>query len=252
MTAHSLSLHVPQPVRRDSFDIDDPRAQVFRPIEHGPQFVDALLQVFDEWDDRIKERGKRHAMGQNCRKVLRALFWCCDFKRGICEPSLDALMAKTRFARPTVVRAIKILWANGFIDYIRRTARTGNAPGEGPQVKQVTNAYFFDTRRLPKRCYKRLQQLLRRAGKVFKPTNYPQPSRYKGLQERRTATIRDERAYALAVKANAIARATTPAEHVAALYPGDPASQKAHLAMMEEASSATILNPPPNRSIQKE
>ena len=110
MSDHALSLHRGHRPRRDSFDINDPRAQVFRPIEHGVHFVEAMLQVFDEWDDYTKRAGQRHKLGQNCRKVLRALFWCCDFAKGICEPSLDALMRKTRFARPTVVRALKLLW----------------------------------------------------------------------------------------------------------------------------------------------
>ncbi|NCP10850.1 MAG: hypothetical protein GW859_02645 [Sphingomonadales bacterium] len=252
MTAHSLSLHREGKPRRDSFDIHDPRAQVFRPIDHGVKFVDAMLKVFDEWDDYTKQHGQRHAMGQNCRKVLRALFWCCNFRKGTCEPSLDALMAKTKFARATVVRALKVLWANGFIDWIRRTVKTDNAPGEGPPVIQTTNAYFFDTRRLPERCFKRLRQLLSKAGKTFKPTDYPRPARYEGLQERRAKTIRNKTAYDRAVKRNALARATSDEDHVRALYPGDLASQRAHLEMMQSASSESGLNPLPNRSIQKE
>ena len=252
MTAHLLDLHRQHRPRRDSFDIDDPRAQVFRPIEHGVQFVDAMLEVFDEWDDLTKRKGQRHGMGQNCRKVLRALFWCCDFKRGTCEPSLDALMAKTHFARPTVVRALKLLWANGFIDFIRRTARTGNAPGEGPPVKQVSNAYFFDTARLPARCLARLKEKLRRKGKRFEPTAYPAPSRYQGLQQRRRDTIRDQVAYDRAVKRNAYLAAGTDEERAALLYPGDLDAQRTHIAMAKGASSVSSLNPPLNRSIQKE
>ena len=238
--------------RRDSFDINDPRAQVFRPIRHGVHFVDALLKVFDEWDDLTKRHGKRHALGQNCRKVLRALFWCCDFKKGTCEPSIDALMAKTRFARPTVVRALKLLWAHGFIDWIRRTVKTNNAPGEGPQVKQTSNAYFFDTKRLPGRCQKRLSELLRKAGKLFKPEDYPRPARYVGLQERRANEIRDRSAYDRAVKRNALARATSDEERAKALYPNDCAAQRAWLAMAQGASSVSDLNPLPSRSIHDE
>ncbi len=248
---HALLYREAKP-RRDSFDLYDPRAQVFRPIEHGETFARCLLQVFDEWDDYTKQEGKRHAMGQNCRKVLRALFWCCDYKKGTCEPSLDALMAKTHFARPTIVRALKLLWANGFVDWIRRTVRTDNAPGDGPPVIQATNAYFFDTKRLPDRCTKRLRQLLARAGKKFKPTEYPRPPRYIGSKERRAKTIRDQVAYDRAVKANALTRAATDAERAKALYPGDEASQKVHLAMLESASSDSGLNPYPSRSIHDE
>ncbi|XAP77889.1 hypothetical protein ABC955_15120 [Citromicrobium bathyomarinum] len=252
MTAHALGLHREHKPRRDSFDIDDPRAQVFRPIEHGVQFVDAMLRVFDEWDDLTKRPGQRHAMGQNCRKVLRALFWCCDFKKGTCEPSIDTLAAKTKFARPTVVRALKVLWANGFVDWIRRTVKTGNAPGEGPPVLQTSNAYFFDTKRLPERCLKRLRELLRKAGKVFKPTDYPRTSRYVGLQERRAKTIRDKTAYDRAVKRNALAHAETDEARARVIYPGDQAAQEAYVAMLKGASSVSGLNPLPSRSIQKE
>ena len=252
MTTHLLSLHCSARVRRDSFDIHDPRAQVFRPIEHGLKFVDAMLQEFDEGDDLTKRHGKRHAMGQNCRKVLRWLLRLCDFKTGTCEPSIDTLTAKTKFARPTVVRALKILWANGFIDWIRRTVKTDNAPGEGPAVKQFTNAYFFDTKRLPDRCFKRLTQLLRKAGKAFRPAEYPRPARYVGAQERRARTIRDKTAYDRTVKRNALVRADSDEERVRILYPGDEAAQQAHLAMLQGASSVSVLNPLPNRSIQKE
>ena len=252
MTAHALSLHRDTKPRRDSFDIEDPRAQVFRPIEHGVHFVDAMLKVFDEWDDLTKQPGRQHAMGQNCRKVLRALFWCCDFRKGTCEPSIDTLMAKTKFARQTVVRALKLLWANGFVDWIRRTVKTGNAPGEGPAVRQFTNAYFFDTTRLPKRCLRRLRQLLSKAGKTFRPADYPRPPRYVGAQQRRATTIRDKAAYDRAVKRNALARATSDEERARAIYPGDDAAQKAHLDMLQGASSVSGLNPLPNRSIQKE
>lgn len=252
MTAHLLSLHCSARVRRDSFDIHDPRAQVFRPIEHGVKFVDAMLQVFDEWDDLTKRHGKRHAMGQNCRKVLRALFWCCDFKKGTCEPSLDMLVRKTRFARPTVVRALKILWQNGFVDWIRRTVKTGNAPGEGPPVKQTSNAYFFDTKRLPDRCMKRLKQLLGKAGKTFTPANYPRPPRYIGLQQRRATAIRDKKAYERAITRNALARATSDEERARAIYPDDIDKQRAYVDMAQGASSVTGLNPLPNRNIQKE
>ena len=252
MTAHALSLHSRAKARRDSFDINDPRAQVFRPIQHGTFFVEAMLRVFDEWDDLTKRPGKQHAMGQNCRKVLRWLFWCCDFKRGTCEPSIETLEKKTRLARPTVVRALKLLWANGFIDWIRRTEKTGNAPGYGPQVKQTSNAYFFDTKRLPGRCQKRLAEILRRAGKRFRPEDFPRPARYVGLQERRSSAIRDKVAYGRAVKRNALARASTDQERAEALYPGDEDAQRAWLALAQGASSESDLNPSPSRSINDE
>ena len=170
------ALRIEHRPRRDSFDIDDRRAQVFRPIEHGLAFKDVLLEVFDEFDDMIKEPGKPHTMGRNCRKVLEALLRCLDFKSGTCEPSIDALMRMTRFARPTVVRAQKLLWQFGFTNWIRRTEKTGLSPVEGPPVRQISNAYFWDFVRMPKRCLLRLKEKLRRKGKVFRaPDHSPFP-----------------------------------------------------------------------------
>ena len=254
MTAHALNLQVRHKVRRDSFDIDDKRAQVFRPIEHGVFFKDALLETFDEYDDWSKKKGERHKMGQNCRKVLATLMWCCDFATGTCEPSIDTLMEKTHFARATVVRALKLLWENGFLNWIRRTAKTGLSPDEGPPVRQVSNAYFWDFARMPARCVMRLKEKLARKGKKFSPPSVRSFPRYEGLQKRRARAIRDQQAYDRATKRNALARARSPEEQAAVLYPNDLASQRAHLDMLrgDSASSVTSLNPLPNRSIQKE
>ncbi len=252
MTAHALDLHHRTKTRRDCFDIDDPRAQVFRRIEHGIYFKEALLETLDEWADWSKQKGKQHLLGQNCRKVLDYLLRCCDFETGICEPSIDTLMKKTHFARATIVRALHLLWDKGFVNWIRRTARTNNAPDEGPPVVQVSNAYFFDLARMPARCMKRLKEKLRRKGRVFTPPQSPSFPRYEGLQKRRSKAIRDKVAYDRAVKRNALQRARTPEETAAALYPGDEAAQRAHLSMLEAASSGSSLNPPPDRRIYKE
>lgn len=240
-----------QPVRRDSFDVDDPRAQVFRPIEHGLDFVDAYLKVFDEWDDLTKKRGERHAMGGNCRKVLRTILRrCIDYKTGLCEPSLDTLARLTRFAKPTVVRCLKLLWSAGFVDWVRRTERTDLAPGEGPQVRQVTNAYYFDVARLPERCLKRLKEILRRAGKAFRPPVPGGLNLYRGLRERRASRLSRKRADL----ATALSGARSAEETARLLYPSDELAQAAYLAMLEGkgASSAVGLNPSSRMKIQKE
>ena len=152
-----------QPVRRDSYDVDDPRAQVFRPIEGGMKFVDAYLAVLEEWDNQIKKKGEQHQLGGRCRKVLEVLLRrCTDFRTGVCEPCLDTLMKHTRLARATVVSALRRLSRHGFVNWVRRTIRTDNAIGEGPQVKQASNAYFFDLALLPKRVAMALTAKLRK------------------------------------------------------------------------------------------
>lgn len=236
-----------QPVRRDSFDVEDRRAQVARPNPWGMAFVDGLMRVLAEWDDYTKEVGKRHRFGLAGQKVLRAILSCWDFKKGICEPCIDTIMSKTKLARATVVRAIRNLEADGFMDHIRRTERTGNAPGEGPQVKQVSNAYWFDPSRLHKKCYDRLQQLLRRKGKSLTDAKVTYP-RFDGILARRKAAIVSATAY----KAACFRRATSPEEQARIIYPGDERAQAEHVAMLKGASSVTGLNPLLSRSIHKE
>ncbi|WP_137681190.1 hypothetical protein [Aurantiacibacter suaedae] len=242
-----------QPVRRDSFDINDPRAQVFRPLQHGIAFVDRYLDVFDDWRNLIKRKGEQHELNANCRTVLATILRkCINFKTGLCEPSLDALMRLTKLSRATIVRCLKQLNAHGFIDWIRRTERTGNAPGEGPQVRQVSNAYFFDMARLPERCFKWLKEKLRRKGKTFDPPRYP-PKPYVSLRERRALSARTRRDNLAA----ALAAAKTPGERAAALYPGQPEQQREYIEMATPslagaASSETGLNPPSTIKINKE
>jgi len=208
-------------------------------------FVDAITETLAEWDEYRKGIGLPYEFGLSGRLVLRALLRCTDFKTGICEPSIDTIQRITKLARGTVVRALKLLFRDGFINWIRRTTKTGAAPGEGPAVKQVSNAYFFDTNRMNSRCSSRLRELLRKRGKIFKAPTHP---RFEGLVKRRRDAIRHEGAYKRACFRNA----RTPAEQAAILYPDDENAQREHLSMLAGASSTDSLNPPPSRSIQKE
>lgn len=236
-----------QPVRRDSFDVEDKRAQVARPNRLGMIFVDAILEVFDKFAGEIKQKGKRHELNGSVRLVLRALLRCWDFKTGICEPCYDTLQRMTKLARATCVRAVKLLDHYGFISYIRRTEKTGIAPGEGPQVKQVSNAYWFDPAKLAAEAYARLQRLLKKRGRSAEE-NGTLYARFAGIAARRKEAIRNEGAYKRACFHNA----QTPEAKAAILHPGDARAQAEFVAMLKGASSVTGLNPTPNRSIQKE
>lgn len=236
-----------QPVRRDSFDVEDRRAQVARPNKLGMIFVDAMMEVFDKFAGEIKQKGKGHELNGSVRLVYRALLRCWDFKTGICEPCYDTLQRMTKLARATCVRAVKLLDRYGFLSYIRRTEKTGIAPGEGPQVKQVSNAYWFDPSRLAAEAYARLQRLLKKRGHKVEE-NGTLYARFQGIAMRRKEAIRNETAYKLACVRNA----PTDEARARAMFPGDLASQAEYLAMLKGASSGTSLNPTPNRSIQKE
>jgi hypothetical protein len=156
-----------QPVRRNSYDIDDRRAQVFRPIGDGTKnggmkWRDRYLRVAKEYDRQMKKPGARHPIGANAILVLEALLQFVDFKTGRLDPMIATIESSTGFARKTVIDAMRRLKDHGFLNWVRRTERTGAAKGEGPQVKQATNAYFFDIGRLHARARMRLRQLLGR------------------------------------------------------------------------------------------
>lgn len=159
-----------QPVRRNSFDVDDKRARVFRPIGDGDQksalsWIDSAVSAIREWDNHVKEAGKRHRLGAGAIWLYEMLLrQFTDWKTGRCDPCLDTLQSRTGWARATVVSALARLKAVGFLGWQRRTEKTGNPPGEGPQVRQISNAYYFGTATWPEGALRGLKDRLQRAG----------------------------------------------------------------------------------------
>jgi hypothetical protein len=158
-------------VRRDSYDIDDPRAQVFRPIGDGTiagamGWIDALLQTAREFDRYHKKPGQRGGLGgPYVITVLEALLGrrgvvAIDFKSGRLDPALTTLEKITGYARGTIVRALAKLREHGFLDWVRRSRKTGNDREFGPQREQTSNAYFFSLSRLPKAVLRRFLDLV--------------------------------------------------------------------------------------------
>lgn len=230
-----------QPVRRESLDVDDPRAQVFRPVDGGIAFVERYLEAIEAWADQIKRAGKQHEINANAIRVLKALLRrCMDFKTGTCEPCLDTLMRLTRLARRTVTRALATLRKHGFLDWIRRTVRTDNPPGEGPQVRQVSNAYWIDLGRLPKRVFEYLAAKMRKKGVTVE--RKPRQPIFAGRWKAKRAAAQNARAQRW--------RDASPQERAAMLEPGNPAAQAELLdawaspPVGRAASSAGGLNPP--------
>jgi hypothetical protein len=95
-------------------------------------------------------------------EVLRALLRLPNFRTGRLDPAIDHLMKVTGFARATIVRALARLKFHGFLDWVRRSRKTGNDREMGPQRAQTSNAYFFENRmgRLAKGVRQRFLQLL--------------------------------------------------------------------------------------------
>ena len=125
-------------------------------------------------------------------QVFEALIRHMDFRTGRCDPSLDTIAATCKLSRRTVVRHLDVLRRERLIDWARRTVKTGNAPGEGPQRKQTSNAYFIDLARLPVEILRTLRQKLgdklRETGKNRQGSG-PVPSRIQGKAAKLIASL---------------------------------------------------------------
>jgi hypothetical protein len=85
------------------------------------------------------------ALGLSGRAVLEALCEIVDDASGRLEPSIATIAEKAKLGIRTVVRALRRLNDHGFLSWLRRTEAIDN-DGAGPQVQQVTNAYWFELR----------------------------------------------------------------------------------------------------------
>lgn len=154
-------------VRRDSYDVEDSRAQVFRPIGDGTKagalrWIDALIRTAKEYDVVHRKPGTRGPLTPYGIRVLEELLRLPNFRTGRLDPALDHLQKVTGYARATIVRALARLKLHGFLDWVRRSRKTGNDKEAGPQRAQTSNAYFFEIGRLAKSVRLRFQQLLRK------------------------------------------------------------------------------------------
>ncbi|MYL96449.1 helix-turn-helix domain-containing protein [Novosphingobium sp. FGD1] len=152
---------------RRSYDVDDARAQVstiyWEPTpkkENFHRFTDVYRDTVEAYADHVREHGKTLPISQNALRVLRALFGVMDGKTGRCDPSLDEISKRSRLSRRTVVRMLETLREHRIVDWVRRTVKTGNAKGEGPQRQQTSNAYFIDMVKLPIEIVRTLRQKL--------------------------------------------------------------------------------------------
>jgi len=158
-------------VRRNSYDVDDRRAQVFTPIGDGTKrgafdWIDVYLDTAREYDDFHRgDRGKR-PLGYTGIRVLEILLGRrgvpIDFKTGRLDPALDTIARIAGLVRATVIRALARLREHGFINWVRRSRPTENAGTFGPQREQITNAYYFNLAGLPGKVRQRFRDLLAR------------------------------------------------------------------------------------------
>lgn len=158
-----------QPVRRKSYQIGEREREVWRPIAGGDsrtarRWIAAVMQAAERFDRQHKAEGKRNgALGHIALEVLRELFRLVDYKTGALYPSIETIARGIRRSRPAVVAAMARLKQHGFLRWIRRTEKTENEGGYGPQVRQISNAYGFDITAMPKTARDLIRRLLGKA-----------------------------------------------------------------------------------------
>lgn len=153
-------------VRRNSYDVDDPRAKVWRPINGGKKAAglrwrDALIRTAKEYQLLGKQPGRQGPFGPSGLRVLEELLALVDFATGRLDPTYRHLMARTGFAKVTIANALRRLRTHKFLDWMRRTRIVDTA--EGPARQQTSNAFYFSPGSLPKRVFQRFRDLLARA-----------------------------------------------------------------------------------------
>mgnify|MGYP003388842918 CR=1 FL=1 len=155
-----------QPVRRNSYNVGEREHTIWKPIgdgsaRGGKRFAAAYLSAARNYELRNRKPGKINGpLGFVGLEVLRALLDLVDFRKGTLEPSLDTIMAKVKRSRAAVCSALARLKANGFIDWIRRTEPIEDPEPFGQQVRQASNAYGFDVKRLPREVAGLLKRLV--------------------------------------------------------------------------------------------
>ena len=158
--------HTDQPVWRGSYDVDDQRAQVVRPIGNGTQkgaldFIETLIEGMERWALETREPVRGHRLTANMIWLMKRLLRrCTDFETGRCEPTIETIQRLSGFSRPTVIRLLARARTFGFVEWVRRTVCTGNKPGDGPMVAQTSNAYFFEVTKMPVEVQRFLKQKL--------------------------------------------------------------------------------------------
>lgn len=135
-------------VHARSYDENSPQADIFRPICGGDReefeiWRAQVMQTAYDFDNDGKAPGAQSGpLGDNGLRVLRALLYeFLNYQTGACFPALITIAEKIKRSKVTVKDALDRLATHGFVMWVRRTKKTGNKRGEGPQQVQISNAY---------------------------------------------------------------------------------------------------------------
>lgn len=233
---------------RRSFDVDAPQAQVFAihwpespRNEHALKFFDTLKDAAWRYSGHIREHGKHLPISANAVTVLKALLRFMDGKTGRCDPCLDRLARQTGLSRRTVVRSTQVLRQFGLIDWVRRTEATGRARGEGPQRRQISNAYFIDLAKLPIEILRTLRQKLGdklREATRSRQGSGPVPSRIASNAAKLVSKFKGAVATSLGREAahSRTLAGSSQEERLAHMYRDNPDGLRQHLEMLGHPS----------------
>lgn len=162
-----------EPVRRHSRP-QGREGLFWRPF--NPQDRARFMLAAERYERAQREPGKRNGpLGPVGLEVLRELLRLVDYRTGRLDPAIQTLCDRLRRSRDAIVRALANLRAAGFLDWLRRYEPTGNA--EGPQVRQITNAYRLS---LPAAAARLL-------GRIAQPAPIPDDEQHRRAE--RAATV---------------------------------------------------------------
>lgn len=150
--------------RRNSYDIADDRAQVFKPIRDGWDWIGAVLQAFDELlhDQRTKRYREADRLQDGDRRILLSFLKLIDFKTGQLDPSYQELADRAGCHRATAVAACKRFAKWLGLKWVRRTVASETIGMAGPQQEQISNAFWFDLCSAPRRVWHTFRAALKR------------------------------------------------------------------------------------------
>ena len=136
--------------RRNSYDVSDPRADVFKRICDGSQaqgraWRAAKIETLREWILRQWREGyegpfKLRRVDEN---VYRALLSFIRYATGELFPSYDAIAEAAGVCRATVAESLQRLKHWKLVTWVRRSVVAETAGEMGPQREQTSNAYHF-------------------------------------------------------------------------------------------------------------
>lgn len=143
--------------RRNSYDVNDPRADVWQKIGDGSQqqgraWRAAKLETLRQWIHRQWTEGfeganaardREHQLRRIDHYVLEAILSFINYKTGELFPCYASIAEKAGVCRATVAESLRRLKYWKIIAWVRRSVVADTAGAMGPQREQTSNAYHF-------------------------------------------------------------------------------------------------------------